>query len=97
VSRSVTPALYKGGVLTIDVFLTVIDQHGVETEWFAEARNTPPNAGWAVARGVSVQVLEKGEVKNLGGADLPDVGFPDSSTLAARCHDLSKNSSPLPP
>jgi hypothetical protein len=82
VSRSVTASEFEDGVLTIDVFLTVIDELGIETEWFAELRNTPTVAGWAVSRHVAVQTSVGGEVKNLGRADLRDVAVADSWSLA---------------
>jgi hypothetical protein len=82
VSRSVTASEFKDGVLTVDVFLTVIDDLAIETEWFAELRNTPTVAGWAVSRDVAVQTSVGGEVKNLGRTDLADVAFADSGSLA---------------
>jgi hypothetical protein len=83
-SYSVAVSDYAGGILTVEVFFYLTDADGVETEWFAEARSAPGQAGWVVRRNVAIQELVEGEVRNLGGGEeIADVACADSSSLAA--------------
>jgi hypothetical protein len=74
---------YTGEILTVEIFFYLTDAEGVETEWFAEARTAPSQAGWTVQRTVAIQTSVDGEVRNLGGDELPEVVCADSSSLAA--------------
>jgi hypothetical protein len=80
---------YAGGILSVEVFFYLTDADSVETEWFAEARSAPGQAGWVVRRNVAAQELVEGEVKNLGGGDeIADEACADSLDLATELPNM---------